>query len=391
MKSAISTSIFEGISASGHVSSDWIKPTEWPDLRDAPDGSIQLFVYEAQAGFAFSVTCVNGFTVYVDGVKHGDFLSAAQCSIDWSGYKSGYSLSYPLTSKGHIIKVVPTIPESNITKYRTLKYDMLAGSQNQGVLWAHFQLRKSINLLQAFKHAVELYNNDFLEAVTSKDNLLKTTEVQAYGLSSGSLKTLPVLDFSDVSGGYSLSSGLPNILVKKIKIKNVGNIVRNLATFFGFCVNLEKIIFENVDTSSVTGFQSIHIDNRSLKRLPPYNFSSAENMGGFLTNAKNLEPTFLDLSQAVNLTILGCYGTPSMPVMGLKGLIVSPFSPFTGAAPQINISYTGLEKGALVALFNSMPYVSKGQIINISGASGAGELSAQEIEIATSKGWTVLK
>ena len=49
-------------------------------------------------------------------------------------------------------------------------------------------------------------------------------------------------------------------------------------------------------------------------------------------------------------------GTVDRKMAGLKGLLVSQNAPFTGSSPQINASYTGLSKSALVSLFESVPY-----------------------------------
>ena len=64
----------------------------------------------------------------------------------------------------------------------------------------------------------------------------------------------------------------------------------------------------------------------------------------------------LDLSNLSKMEKVAVNGTANRKMEGLKGLLVSPNAPFTGASPQINASYTGLNKSALVSLFESAPY-----------------------------------
>ena len=64
----------------------------------------------------------------------------------------------------------------------------------------------------------------------------------------------------------------------------------------------------------------------------------------------------LDLSNLNKMEKVAVNGTANRKMEGLKGLLVSQNAPFTGSNPQINASYTGLNKSALVSLFESVPY-----------------------------------
>lgn len=64
----------------------------------------------------------------------------------------------------------------------------------------------------------------------------------------------------------------------------------------------------------------------------------------------------LDLSNLSKMEKVAVNGTADRKMEGLKGLLVSKNAPFTGSSPQINASYTGLNKSALVSLFESAPY-----------------------------------
>lgn len=128
----------------------------------------------------------------------------------------------------------------------------------------------------------------------------------------------------------------------------------------------------------------------NLKRMPA--LSTTHKGTAFSASGwTSLEDTFLDLSFNDTLTLVRVYGTNVHPVRGLKGLVVSSAAPFNGASPQINISYTGLAREALVALFQSLPTVTDNQVCNITGATGAADLTADDLAVATSKGWTITR
>ena len=91
-----------------------------------------------------------------------------------------------------------------------------------------------------------------------------------------------------------------------------------------------------------------------------------------------------------NVKELDIYGTSTNRVDGLKSLKVSTEAPFDDStSPQINVSYTGLNRNALVELFNSLPTVSNGQTIDITGCTGTSSLTNDDKAIATNKGWTI--
>ena len=129
----------------------------------------------------------------------------------------------------------------------------------------------------------------------------------------------------------------------------------------------------------------------TLKRLPDIDFSTGENYAYALAGVRSLEDTFLDFSANTAVKSIGAYGTSTNPCRGIKGLTVSSSAPFNGSGTQIDIRYTGLDRAALVTLFNSLPTVTGSQICNITGATGASDLTASDLAIATAKGWTVTR
>lgn len=82
---------------------------------------------------------------------------------------------------------------------------------------------------------------------------------------------------------------------------------------------------------------------------------NAKEINNFLNYDSSYAET-LDLSNLSKMEKVAVNGTVDRKMEGLKGLLVSPNAPFTGSSPQINASYTGLNKSALVSLFESVPY-----------------------------------
>ena len=78
-----------------------------------------------------------------------------------------------------------------------------------------------------------------------------------------------------------------------------------------------------------------------------------------INNFLNYDSSYSEILHLSNLSKMekvAVNGTADRKMEGLKGLLVSPNAPFTGSSPQINVSYTGLNKSALVSLFESTPY-----------------------------------
>ena len=132
---------------------------------------------------------------------------------------------------------------------------------------------------------------------------------------------------------------------------------------------------------------------RSLKKLPESIDYTARDFyePAILRGAVALQNTMLDFSgnnivKRLHITANAEY------VGGVKGVVVSPNAPFNAStSPQLDVSYTGLNRGALVNLFNSMPTVTDSQVCNVTGATGAAALTASDLAIATNKGWTVTR
>ncbi len=373
----------------------WQIPPSWPDIRSS---SAQIALLATNAGgscpkLGFSATVTGGYSVYINGVKYADYASAAPCNIDWASYSAtvGRAVTTPAAYTAHIIEIYPRVNGNNISVFKGSRIAS-SGEEGQGILWAHFNITNVIQLSNAFG-SYGNYKNPLLHAITAKNNRLFVSNCFGMIATSTSsnplLAYIPVIDLSQNTASFSLSDFFCQGMVKEAVLRNITSLVTSARNIFNTNLSLKKAVFINCDLSKVTDWFNCHFSNRSLVKLPPYNYSSAVDMGNFITEGAALTDTVLDVSAANSLTRIGCYGSATYPMRGFKGLKVSSSAPFTGNTPQINVSYTGMDKAALLALFASLPTVSGGQVCVITGASGTASLTAANIQTATSKGWTV--
>ena len=308
----------------------------------------------------FTATCVGGYKVYIDGEHYGTYTSASQCNIIWSQSEAngGDDITTPSTLKAHKIWIEPATSGNNITVFQC-KRVAASGREEQGILWAHFNLTNAIKIIYAFGNETQA-KNALLEAVTAKNNLI-TYNVSS-GVQSGfyssfcdstSLKYLPILKAENQtypSGVYNALRGVP---VKKVVIKN-----NNGGETFAILnqTNVEEFVIENgLTLGSSTSSQGDAHRATNLKKFPKINQNKAENFQMY--NCPALEPVNIDDRFNDIRKVFRFYGTQSVPTPALKSLRVSNEAPFDNdTAPQINVNYTGMDRDALVQLFNDLPY-----------------------------------
>ena len=339
------------------------KPSSWPDIRkNLVDNSIRLLV-DDRYPIGFIATVTGGYSVNIDGEHYADYNSEAKFSIaDWSQYADtdGYAINYPTgASKAHIIDIYPQTAGNNITNCRCSRV-AASGNEQQGLLWAHFNLSNQI-ALTFFANDSASYIEPLLTAITAKGNKLSTRSLY-YAFADTALEYVPDFIFAS-SMGYLLDGAFSNTKLVNIAIKDTA--FTELNEVFNNCQDLEKLDFKNV------------------------NFSGLTSMRNTITNAVKIKNIIIDLSAATGLKAISLYGDNTHFIGGLKGLRVSSSAPFDNAtSPQINVSYTGLDRAALVQLFNDLPTVTGGQTINITGCCGTDSLTDDDKAIVTDKGWS---
>ena len=411
----------------------WQKPADWVDIRSgALDNSVYYLVahsvpvvengvytianYPKWGIRANATTHSNTCDIYIDGIKVTTAAYNTNTIIDFpSLYADGIVENGPITNDPselvtHVIRVTPTVTTDKIEKIQAAN---ISGQVLQGVLWVHFETDNFIMTPSLLGSSNTTAQNRLCKAITAKNDELKvhiTTDSNNSSLgyltmglnndpSLNVFKHLPTLvgDNPNINTyAYEFGNRLtPSI--KKLRFKNIQLDYSHLFGFRGEEIETDIPICMQTNTYTTEGaFGNQSGQLHSLKRMPLSTFDDSwrgwTRAGFAAMQMSSLEPTFLDFSAFNKQSTLRLEGTATYAPRGIKGVVVSSEAPFDyTSSPQINVAYTGLDRQALRRLFKSMPTVSANQVCNITGATGAADLTAEDLAIATDKGWTITR
>ena len=344
-------------------SDEWQKPADWVDIRSAAlQNSIYFLVghsadYAAYPTFPIKATVSNSGTydVFVDGVKQVTTASSSITTLNWQtlALTSGWDVTYPTALRTHIVRVTPSVSTNTITAIQIKDGTDLG----KGLLWAHFTLTNAISL-QSFS------NQSWLEAVTSSQESIKITG--SSGLSGafshdsklacvpafdGNNETISLNTMFGLDSGYTIDRQRNNAL-KTVAFKNIKS--TNATNLFSGYTALKEIKTENCLIEYGRGILGRCY---ALEKIPSFSFANSTRCDNAVLENEKLTNTVIDATDGKNITSLGIYATAEHRADGMKGLTVSNEAPFDNAtSPQLNVSYTGMSRAALVNLFKSMPY-----------------------------------
>lgn len=374
--------------------SSWQKPADWVDIRSGAIPNSVYFLVGHSADYATYPTFVvkagvsnsGTYDVFVDGVKQATTASGTETTLDWQtlALVSGFDVTYPAALRTHVVRVTPTLNTDNLTSIST------GTISNKGILWAHFTTKNYISLnsfAQSSSNPNAGTQAPVWESVTAENNKLNVSSLRYAFHGIRAIKNLPEFVAETNASNINCELFLTRTAVRKVKLVNIKS---SAYALFRYCTNLEEIELENCVIGGGDCSYVLQEANK-LKKLPTINYSGSTVLTTALTKMPKLEPTFMDFSSSKNLRHLDCYGTSALPSYGIKGITVSNEAPFDGTSPQIQVIYTGMDRQALINLFNSMPTVSANQVCDITGSTGANDLTAEDLAIATDKGWTITR
>lgn len=302
------------------------------------------------------------YDVYIDDVLYATTASGAQTDIDFSTLGSEYvpigTATTPESLTLHKIVVKPNTSGATITKFRCIRTADVSTIQYQGVLWCHFELENSINVVNLFCAETSTRNPNVYAITAKGGTLVVTTNTNnsgsgLYSIAGGCNKLvyMPIFYLSNKNFSGVTYLAFTDVPAKRVIIKNNGSF--NIDVLRQFLA--EKVEIENfVKYQSGTGAFNNANSATNLKIYPKI-ITNDTTTSLLASSYSSLYPTKIDDSLSINRTILGVNGTSTYPMRGLRGLKVSNEAPFSGNSPQINVSYTGLDRDNLVELFNSMP------------------------------------
>lgn len=329
------------------------------------DDSYFIAPYVAQTvqydNLGFTANCVGGYNVFIDGTQYGStYASGSNCTITWStsGITTGDDITTPSALKAHKIWISPATSGNNITRFASVRVSTGSENEFQGKLWIHFNLSNTIQVSNLLRASGTYSINNICKAITAKNNILNCYQrISSMCQDGKSLEYLPVLVSTGIAdncqGAFNGCELLKYITLKNFKFSTIN---------YGFnnCYSLEKIKHSNTEilNSANSTINSQYNECRKLQNLLPEtytaNISRAQN---YIHNTSELKDTVIDLRGATALTELGIFSNSTYFAKGIKGVRVSNEAPFNrNTTPQINVSYTGLDRNALVQLFNDLPY-----------------------------------
>ena len=348
----------------------------------------------------------HNFKLYIDNVLQGTYESGTDIKLDWQtlNLSTGGETTFPTSLKTHIIRITPENGADTLQSFTSIR-GASSGAEPQGILWIHCAFSYPIARIKLSNYNAQV-RQAILVAITaigdnlhfSGDNLTGfISNVQdRYTQRSSYLAKLPTIEVDTLNGLAGMFNHAGPLKKVKLVVNNsitaggADNTINSTSFISGNTEEIEinkPIIISDVTARDLSLFRA-----SSLKSLPALDFSAVKRLVNFLTANTHLQDTVLDVSPAVSLQVIQVQGTASIRMDGLKGLIVSNAAPFDYAtAPQINVSYTGLDRVALINLFNSLPTVTDSQVCDITGCTGASDLTAEDLAIATAKGWTVTR
>ena len=214
---------------------------------------------------------------------------------------------------------------------------------NQGILQAQIKVKNSINLENGF------VDNPLLKSVEGEINL--TDENSFKGFAGGSaIEHLDTIKSSS-QNAVDLTNSLNNLSSLKYA-KLEGNFDSSTEGKFSGNTAMQKLDL----SQDITIKPNDLAENENLKELPKLDFSNPD-LTDIITNDTELKSTTIDLSNQNNTIKLGIHGDSTHQLGQLDFVKVNPEAPFDNQiTPQIDVSYTSLDKNGLVNLFNTVPY-----------------------------------
>jgi hypothetical protein len=281
---------------------------------------------------------------------------------------------------------MPTTQEQNITAdegYTGLSAVKVAGDKNLvaenikkdveifGVLgtaetaWDSSQLRKCYQMF---------YGNNVMEEAPYLNTTNVTSTYQMFR-NCIKLKTLPNYDFSNVTdalGMFRNCDSLVKISLADLKL----NKIEDLNNMFSNCNNLEEVILG--DTSKVTGMYSAFCDTQSLKKISQFNGEKIYTVSDAFIQCYALTDFggILNLGKGYTQKITN-YNNYSLRLHDSELLTHESLMNVINNLYDLNLTYDVANGGTLYAQ----------QLVL--GSDNLAKLTADEIAIATNKGWNV--
>ena len=193
-----------------------------------------------------------------------------------------------------------------------------------------------------------------------------------------SLTSIPALDTNKVTIMNNMFSSCSSLTsIPQLDTSNV----KFMSSMFSSCSSLTSIPL--LDTSKVTDMSNMFYNCSSLTSIPQLDTSNVKNMYSMFYDCSSLTSIpLLDTSKVTNMNYLFGYSNINTltDLGGFKNLSISITSYFLDKCPNLTVE-------SLMNVINNLATVS-GQTLKF-GSTNLNKLTAEQIAIATNKGWTL--
>ena len=237
----------------------------------------------------------------------------------------------------------------------------------------------------------ELFSNCSSLNTISLLDTSKVTNMTGMFRACTSLTTVPLLDTSKVTKMQEMFSGCSSLIT--IPLLDTSS-VTNMQSMFLECSALTTIPL--LDTSSVTNMSSMFLECSALTTIPLLDTSSVTNMTGIFKTCTSLTTIpLLDTSSIINIWRIfnNCSNIENIGGFQNLGNAYSKTASVNTYQYELSLSkLTKLTHDSLMNVINNLYDITtkgcKAQKLTL-GTDNMAKLTAEEIAIATNKGWTV--
>jgi surface protein len=385
-------------------SAEWVRPLDWlpmPTVTSAQQTFVGLHaVIENSDNYvAFRFTTSTGQYQVDWGDGTVDLVNSnvnAEHQYDFATYDP---TNTTLTSRGYkqaMITVTPvsgnlltcnfqqryvTVPAQNqlySTGFLDCILSMPNASSGQGIIFGGGTVRHTY---------VERVNVLTIGGATNMTSMFNTCY---------SLQSVPLFNTANVTSMSSMFNTCSSL--QSVPLFNTAN-VTTMVNMFVSCQSLQSVPLLN--TANVTNMSSMFSGCTSLQSVPLFNTVNVTTMSSMFSSCTSLQS--VPLFNTVNVTTMSgmfilCQSLNSIPALSTAA-ITSDFTNFASTATSLNrcqmvfqrtVTFANcqLSRDAIVEIFNNLAVVASATI-TITGNWGVTALSAADLLIATSKGWTV--
>lgn len=337
------------------------------------------------------------------------------------GYNQGYSEGYGAGESAGIEEgkqeIISGMDDATITPSTVIKGEIGYGKNNEKII-GEFEYVEGFNFGK-IGYSQELsneLNSDTAEKLAYSKQLYDAwdpnrTSAQSYFQNNTSLVYAPLFNTSNVTNMNSMFKGCSNLTtVPEFDTSNVTDMkgmfnycsslttiplldtskVTNMHDMFSYCLNLTTLPL--LDTSNVTDMGYMFAEDKALSSVPLLNTSKVTDVYGMFQRCSNLSSVpLLDMSSVPNVGYMFYYCSNLTNLDGFTNLGAG----FTGTSSNHNLtfSYTSkLTKQSCLNIFNTIYDMTNTSVTDAKitlHATTKALLSADDIAIATSKGWTI--